>query len=141
MAELNTITIKGFKSILSIENLKLSAINVIVGPNGSGKSNFIGVFAFLNAIQTGRLQEYVIKAGGDEKILYFGSKVTEKLYIKISFANDLSMSTNEIKTAPSFGNTLAEAIWLFANDAGKFLLIPMTSPVDFISGPKIRSAP
>ncbi len=108
MAELNTITIKGFKSILSIENLKLSAINVIVGPNGSGKSNFIGVFAFLNAIQTGRLQEYVIKAGGAEKILYFGSKVTEKLYIKISFANDLNQY--EITLMPTSSDELAPAV-------------------------------
>ena len=44
MPELDTITVKGFKSIASIEKLKLGAINVLIGPNGSGKSNFIGVF-------------------------------------------------------------------------------------------------
>jgi len=90
MAELDTITIKGFKSITSIEKLKLEAINVIVGPNGSGKSNFIGVFSFLHAIRTGSLQKYVIKAGGADKVLYFGSKVTEQLYIHISFQKDLN---------------------------------------------------
>lgn len=50
MPELDTITVKGFKSIASVENLKLRAVNVVVGPNGSGKSNFIGVFSFLHAL-------------------------------------------------------------------------------------------
>lgn len=85
MAELDTITIKGFKSIASIEKLKLGAINVVIGPNGSGKSNFIGVFAFLHAIREGHLQEYVIRAGGAEKVLHFGSKVSKRIHLHISF--------------------------------------------------------
>lgn len=83
--ELDSISVTGFKSIKSIDKLKLGAINVVIGPNGSGKSNFIGVFSFLNAIRTGRLQEYVIKAGGAEKVLHFGSKVTSEIHIDISF--------------------------------------------------------
>jgi predicted ATPase len=71
MSELDTITVKGYRSIAAIENLKLGAINVVVGPNGSGKSNFISVFSFLNAIREGRLQDYVKKAGGADKVLHF----------------------------------------------------------------------
>lgn len=85
MPELDTISIKGFKSIASMEKLKLGAINVLIGPNGSGKSNFIGVFSFLHAIREGRLQDYVIKAGGADKVLHFGAKVSKQLYIHISF--------------------------------------------------------
>ncbi|MEF8728797.1 MAG: AAA family ATPase [Accumulibacter sp.] len=88
MPELETITVKGFKSIASVENLKLGAINVVIGPNGSGKSNFIGVFSFLNAIRDGRLQDYVIKAGGADKVLHFGSKTTEKVRFRIAFLNE-----------------------------------------------------
>lgn len=87
MPELETITVKGFKSIAAVENLKLGAINVVIGSNGSGKSNFIGVFAFLHAIRDGRLQDYVIKAGGADKVLHFGSKQTQKLQIRIAFRN------------------------------------------------------
>jgi len=93
MSELDTITVKGFKSIAAIENLQLRAINVVVGPNGSGKSNFIGVFSFLNAIREGRLQAYVTKAGGAEKVLHFGSKTTKTLEIHISFQD----GTNQYK--------------------------------------------
>ncbi len=85
MLELDYITIRGFKSIASIEELRLGAINVLIGPNGSGKSNFIGAFSFLNAIRSGGLQDYVIRAGGADKVLHFGSKETDKVYIHVSF--------------------------------------------------------
>ena len=90
MPELDTITIKGFKSIASIEKLKLGAINVLIGPNGSGKSNFIGVFSFLHAIREGQLQDYVIRAGGADKVLHFGSKVTRTIEIHISFQQEVN---------------------------------------------------
>ena len=38
---LDFVTVKGFKSIASIEKLELGPINVLIGANGSGKSNFI----------------------------------------------------------------------------------------------------
>lgn len=88
--ELDYITVKGFKSIASIEKLPLRAINVVIGPNGSGKSNFTGVFSFLNAIREGRLQDYVTKAGGAEKILHFGSKVTKKIDFHFSFSDEVN---------------------------------------------------
>ena len=88
MPELDWITIKGFKSIASLEKLELHPINVVIGPNGSGKSNFIGVFSFLNAIREGRLQDYVVKAGGADKVLHFGSKITSLLNIRVSFKNE-----------------------------------------------------
>jgi len=85
MPAFNTITIKGFKSIASIENLELRPINLLIGPNGSGKSNFIEVFNFLRAISEGGLQNYLLKANGANKVLYFGSKRTETIQIRISF--------------------------------------------------------
>jgi hypothetical protein len=74
---LDYITIQGFKSIASIEKLRLGPVNVLIGPNGSGKSNFIGVFAFLHAIREGKLRDYVTAAGGAERVLHFGSKTTK----------------------------------------------------------------
>lgn len=87
---LDCITIKGFKSIASIEKLKLGPINVVIGPNGSGKSNFIGVFAFLHAVREGKLRDYVTMAGGAEKVLHFGSKTTKEIYFDLSFANGVN---------------------------------------------------
>jgi predicted ATPase len=85
MHELDWITVRGFKSIAAVEELKLGAINVLIGPNGSGKSNFIGVFSFLHALREGHLQEYVARAGGAEPVLHFGSKATRRMHIHVSF--------------------------------------------------------
>ena len=99
MSELDYITVRGFKSIASIEKLKLGPMTVVIGPNGSGKSNFIGVFSFLNAIREGRLQEYVIRAGGADKVLHFGSRTTEMLHIHISFQDERNQY--EIELVPN----------------------------------------
>lgn len=102
--ELDTITVKGFKSIASLENLRLGAVNVLIGPNGSGKSNFIGVFSFLHAIREGQLQDYVIRAGGAEKVLHFGSKMTKQMYIHISFQGEANQY--EINLQPTDADEL-----------------------------------
>lgn len=86
---LDYITIQGFKSIASIEKLPLRPLNVLIGANGSGKSNFIGAFAFLQAIREGRLTQYVTAAGGAEKVLHFGSKTTKEIVFHISFENEV----------------------------------------------------
>lgn len=88
--ELNWISVDGFKSISSTGRIYLRPINLIIGPNGSGKSNFIGVFSFLQAIKEGRLYEYVRTAGGAEELLFFGSKKTQEIKIRLSFCNDIN---------------------------------------------------
>jgi len=96
---LDYITIKGFKSIASIEKLKLGPINLLIGANGSGKSNFIGAFSFLHAIREGRLRDYVTVAGGSEKLLHFGSKTTKELSFALSFKD--RVNRYELKLAPT----------------------------------------
>ncbi len=87
---LDSITVEGFKSIASLQKMKLGPINVLIGPNGSGKSNFIGVFSFLHAICSGRLVNYVMRAGGAERVLFFGSKTTPQLQIHVYFRREIN---------------------------------------------------
>lgn len=103
-AELDFITVKGFKSIAAVEKLRLQPINVIIGPNGSGKSNFIGVFAFLHAIREGRLQDYVAKAGGADRVLHYGAKTTQAIEIHVSFKEGVNQY--EIKLEPNDADEL-----------------------------------
>jgi predicted ATPase len=133
--ELDTITIRGFKSIASIEKLALRSINLVVGPNGSGKSNFIGVFSFLHAIREGHLRDYVIKAGGADKILHFGSKMTPQLKIDISFKDGTNQyeialgATEDDQLYPQtetvyfwdkarYGRPYSESLWAKGSEAG-----------------------
>ncbi len=82
---LDYITVKGFKSIASIEKLAIRPVNIVIGANGSGKSNFLGAFSFLRAVANGHLQRVVIEAGGAESVLYFGSKVTREMHLHLTF--------------------------------------------------------
>ncbi len=97
--ELHSISVHGFRSIRSLggktyleqsepfqfKGLRLRPINVIIGANGSGKSNFLEVFALLQAIRSGRLRDYVARAGGAERILHFGRRNTSRVLIELWF--------------------------------------------------------
>jgi predicted ATPase len=82
---LRSISVAGFKSIRKIENLELRPINVLIGPNGSGKSNFIQTFALAQAIEAARLNEYVLKAGGADRLLHFGRRTTDTITLQLEF--------------------------------------------------------
>ena len=120
MSALDNITIKGFKSIGSIENLKLGPINVLIGPNGSGKSNFIEVFSFLREITSDRLKDYVNRAGGADKILHFGSRTTEELIIDISFddiANRYTIRLHATDTDMLYLSSESDRFWNAHSDS------------------------
>lgn len=85
MAEVDRITIKGFKSIESLVDFELAPINLLIGPNGAGKSNFVQVFEFLHALRAGRMQEYVVRAGGANRLLHFGAAKTRSMSFRLSF--------------------------------------------------------
>ncbi|MGO9600600.1 MAG: AAA family ATPase [Isosphaeraceae bacterium] len=108
---LDHITVKGFRSIKSIEALKISPINVLIGANGSGKSNFVEVFSFLRVLREGRLRDYVVAAGGAEKILHFGSKVTPKLEIEIAFRDEIGYDITLTLTAQDGLSVSDESSW------------------------------
>ena len=44
MDTLDRITLRGYRSIRSLENFELGDVNVFVGANGAGKSNFLSFF-------------------------------------------------------------------------------------------------
>lgn len=104
MPELDSITVQGFKSIASLDGMQLGPINVLIGPNGSGKSNFIEVFSFLHAIRAGHLQDYTTRAGGADRLLHFGSKVTRQMSLGVSFQEGVNQY--EITLAATEGDEL-----------------------------------
>ena len=84
---ISKLTIKGYKSIRSLENFELQNINILIGPNGSGKSNFLSFFRLLEEISKGEdyLQRYVKYVGGADKLLYLGTKETSRAEVDILF--------------------------------------------------------
>ena len=80
---ISKLTIKGFKTLQDVE-LELGKLNVLIGPNGAGKSNLVSYFQMLREMAEGRLQVWVGKRAGADRLLTFGSKRTSQLTSKIS---------------------------------------------------------
>lgn len=123
---LGYISVKGFKSIRSIENLELGPITALIGANGSGKSNFIEVFSFLEALREGRMMEYVVTAGRANRLLHYGTWITPALELEIGLASGLLFY--RIELAPTSDDLLVirseqfrtggTAQWSIAKTAG-----------------------
>lgn len=82
---IRSLTLKGYKSIRDLEGFKLDDVNVLIGANGSGKSNFVSFFYLLRELVAGRLEKAINKAGGADKQLFLGPKVTEKIECRLEF--------------------------------------------------------
>lgn len=87
MPQLDTIRIAGYKSIRD-QDLELDSLNVLIGANGAGKSNFIETFRLLNQIVSHQLQVWVGQAGGADRLLHFGRKVTDEIRFHLHFGRN-----------------------------------------------------
>ncbi len=93
---LDKLTIKGFKSIQSLENFELRNLNVLIGGNGTGKSNFIDFFRLLRAMMelplpglaNASLQSYIAEGGGSDAFLFNGPKVTPQIEVETMFGQN-----------------------------------------------------
>ncbi len=103
MSQIDTITIKGYKSIRNLDSFKLGNINVLIGPNGAGKSNFVSFFRLLRDLIDQRLQLAVAKDGGADACLYMGPRETRELRAKLQFG----VNGYEFALVPTVDNRLA----------------------------------
>ena len=78
--KLDSLSIKGFRSLADISVSKLPDVAVMIGANGSGKSNVIRFFEMLHAmLKSRRLAEFVARNGGADDQLFGGSKRTSHI--------------------------------------------------------------
>src|SRR5881394_3411105 len=82
---LDALTIKGFKSILELDNFKLNKLNVLIGANGAGKSNFIEIFRMLRAMMDQNFANYILTNGGSDDFLFNGPKQTQSILAQFCF--------------------------------------------------------
>ena len=87
---LEKITIKGFKTIKSLENFAPNDLTVLIGPNGVGKSNFISFFQMMSWMlaDPDNLRVYVGERGGASKLLHDGPGITREIEADLTFQTD-----------------------------------------------------
>jgi len=100
MSKIDWVTIKGFKSIRSLEQFELGNLNVLIGANGVGKSNFVGYFKMLHELVEGRLKVWTSKQGGADRVLSYGIKETPSFLSAVRFG-DNGYAAELIPTADS----------------------------------------
>jgi predicted ATPase len=88
---ISKLTIKGYKSIRSLEDFELRNLNILIGPNGSGKSNFVSFFQLLNEIykEEGGLDDYVKRIGGADKLFFLGVKITYVIEVDLEVSDTI----------------------------------------------------
>ena len=90
---LETLSLRGFRSIKELDNFTLGPITVLVGANGSGKSNLIGFFRMMNDMMQGGLQPFLQNGGGASNFLHFGPARTRFLNAMLAFRSDSGLNT------------------------------------------------
>ena len=92
MSTIRTITIEGFRSIAELRALPLRSLNVLIGANGSGKSNFLGALKLLRTavLSMKQMSDDILRAGGADRLLHFGSKTTPTMRFRVEFADSLT---------------------------------------------------
>ena len=88
MPQLKRLTVRGFKSIRTLEDFELRGLNVLIGANGAGKSNFISLFRMLAELAERRLQLFVQEQDGPDALLFGTRKRSAQMDAEFYFARN-----------------------------------------------------
>ena len=78
--KIDSISVKGFRSLADVSVSDLPDVAVMIGSNGSGKSNVIRFFDMLFwMLKSRRLADFVARQGGADDQLFGGSKTTSDI--------------------------------------------------------------
>ncbi len=84
MNRIESVRIKGFRSLADFEIGDLPNATVLIGPNGAGKSNLFRFFDMVSAmVGDRRLNEFVQRQGGADDQLFGGAGVTPTMEAEI----------------------------------------------------------
>ena len=77
---IESVRIRGFRSLADIEITEMPQAAVLIGANGSGKSNFIRFFEMLSwMLKTRQLGEFIARQGGADDQLFGGNSLTPRM--------------------------------------------------------------
>jgi predicted ATPase len=134
---LKRLTIRGFKSIESLEDFELhDGVNVLIGANGAGKSNFVDFFRMLRALADEAFQVFVNTQGGDG-LFFMGPQRTRMIEANLEFGNN----KYRFSLSPSARGILIEQESTFFTDGGRWNVIGQGKPESALKSLKDQQSP
>jgi predicted ATPase len=105
---LESITLRGFKTISDLQEFQPGPLTILIGPNGAGKSNFLSFFRMLSwsLAPPGGLQQYVAKAGGASALLHDGPERTDHIESELRLITDKGRNDYAFRLAHASGDSL-----------------------------------
>lgn len=86
---IESVRIRGFRSLADVELADLQNANVLIGANGSGKSNFVRFFEMVSwMLRSRRLAEFVGLHGGADDQLFGGNRVTRRIEAELALRTE-----------------------------------------------------
>ena len=106
--ELQSPTIKGFKTIQELDSFEPRSVTVLLGPNGAGNSNLISFFRMTNWALSGPegLPFFVGQQGGAGKLLHDGSVTTREIEAELKIVTDAGENQYAFRLVFAAGDTL-----------------------------------
>ncbi len=116
-SNLKKITLKGFKTIQSLENFEPGRLTALIGPNSVGKSNFISFFRMMSwALSApGNLELFVSQQGGASTLLHDGPARTREIETEITLQTKAGENQYAFRLVFAAGDTL-----IFADERYRF---------------------
>ena len=113
---IQSVRIKGFRSLADFELLDLPRGTVLIGANGSGKSNFIRFFEMMSWMVRARsLQEFVQLHGGADDQLFGGSVVSPQMAGELTIRTESGRNDYKFRLAHAHPDRL-----IFTEEAFRF---------------------
>ena len=105
---LDKITLKGFKTIQSLEDFEPCTLTALIGPNGAGKSNFVSFFRMMSwgLADQDNLQLYVGQQGGASTLLHDGPAKTREIEAEVTIRTDGGDNQYAFRLVFAAGDTL-----------------------------------
>lgn len=109
---LDSITLKGFKTIQALDGFEPGPLTVLIGPNGVGKSNFISFFRMMNWAlgDEGGFPEYVARQGGASRLLHDGPDRSREIEAQVTIQTVSGENQYGFRLVHAGGDTLIFAV-------------------------------